>query len=563
MTAGLVAGRFHLRRLLGSGGTASVFEADDVHTGGTVALKLLHAHLAHGPEAVDAFFEEVRAAQAIVHPNLAQIYDAGVDSRDPPVVWIAMELVPGVSLADHVRERGALDLADAVVLGRTVLDALTAVHASGVVHRDVSPANIMFDPSERASVTSPEAFARGIRLLDFGLADVPGRTTLGGDALLSAMPSGAEGVVASVPYASPEQLSGAAVEEPSDLYQLGASLYLALTGHAPFGGDPAAVVRAHLSAPPPVVSARRRDAPRALDAVIATSMLKRAEDRYADATAMRRALDAVPLVAGAAPAAATSLTRVYRTTVAADDDAPQADAATVGPTIATEPFSAPSGGGWRLALVAAVLIAATTGAAGWSAMAASSRPAPTAAVGAATSPVPSAPPASTSATTVLVRVPDVSTLSLVDATRALERAGLVVGDVAREDGPGSVDTVRGTTPAAGDTVAPGTAVVVHAASGVNVVPTVAGLAPADAQGVLSAAGFSSRVEDGGTGASGMVALTVPGAGQSAPVGTLVALWVPRAEPTTPTPNPTPLPTRVTTPTPQPTPTPGSTGQGGQ
>ncbi|MBF4562960.1 serine/threonine protein kinase [Microbacterium sp. VKM Ac-2870] len=166
MTAGLVAGRFHLRRLLGSGGTASVFEADDVHTGGTVALKLLHAHLAHGPEAVDAFFEEVRAAQAIVHPNLAQIYDAGVDSRDPPVVWIAMELVPGVSLADHVRERGALDLADAVVLGRTVLDALTAVHASGVVHRDVSPANIMFDPSERASVTSPEAFARGIRLLD-------------------------------------------------------------------------------------------------------------------------------------------------------------------------------------------------------------------------------------------------------------------------------------------------------------------------------------------------------------------------------------------------------------
>ena len=98
MSDGLVAGRFRLRGLLGSGGTAAVFAADDTQAGGSVALKLLHPHLAAERRAWDAFFEEVRAAQSISHPGLVEVRDAGIVDADPPVVWIAMELVIGHSL---------------------------------------------------------------------------------------------------------------------------------------------------------------------------------------------------------------------------------------------------------------------------------------------------------------------------------------------------------------------------------------------------------------------------------------------------------------------------------
>lgn len=205
MSDGLIAERFHLRKLRGSGGTAAVFEADDTRHGRRVAVKLLHPHLAVGPVAWEAFFEEVRAAQAIAQPNIAEVYDAGLAPGDPPVAWIAMELVEGVTLADHVRERGPLTIVDAVAVFAAVLDATGAAHAGGVVHRDITPSNIMLTSSASADA---DGTVSGIRLLDFGLADVPGRTTRGADPLLSGAASeGADaGVVASVPYAQ-QQLS--------------------------------------------------------------------------------------------------------------------------------------------------------------------------------------------------------------------------------------------------------------------------------------------------------------------------------------------------------------------
>jgi len=567
MTAGLIAGRFHLRRLLGSGGTASVFEADDVRTGRTVALKLLHAHLASGPEVSGAFFEEVRAVSAIAHPNLAQIYDAGVDGDDLPIVWIAMELVPGVSLADHVREHGRLEIEHAVVIGRAVLDALTAVHAAGVVHRDVTPANIMFDPSRGERGAASDVFARSVRLLDFGLADIPGRTTRGGDLLLSVPPSHADGVVASVPYASPEQLSGQAVGEQSDLYQLGVSLYVGLTGQVPFSGGAEAVARAHLSAPPPVVSARRRDAPRALDRVIATAMLKRPADRYPDAAAMRRALDDV-LRDGVYPGPAadpdtdtdtdssTALTRVYRTTVTGDAGSVGRTERDIGGPIAAS-TAATSPSGWRAPVIVALIIAVTTAVAGWSAMAASRTPEPTQRAAPATSVTPESPSATPSAAVEVVHVPDVSALALPEATRVLERAGLVVGDVVREDGPEAADTVRATIPRAGESLRPGATVEVHAASGLNAVPRAVGLPIAEAQALLVAAGFASRSENG---TSGIVAETTPAAGEVTPVGTVVTLRGSTADPGTPAPtaSPTATPTPTMTPTLAPTPVPTDT-----
>lgn len=559
MSDGLIAERFRLRKLRGSGGTAAVFEADDTRHGRRVAVKLLHPHLAVGPVAWEAFFEEVRAAQAIAHPNIAEVYDAGLAPGDPPVAWIAMELVEGVTLADHVRERGPLTIVDAVAVFAAVLDATGAAHAGGVVHRDITPSNIML--TSRASADA-DGTVSGIRLLDFGLADVPGRTTRGADPLLSGAASeGADaGVVASVPYASPEQLSGEAVGEASDIYQIGATLFFALTGRSPFEGETAAVVRAHLSAPPPVPSARRRGIPSALDRLVTTAMLKRPQDRYPDAAAMRAALDAVIDVGpGEAMAASpTVATRVYRTRL------PSGDVPTGGSglPLASTPGPSPASlshtrGAWRAPLIAAGLIAAVTAAAGWSAMAASTPENPIATAGAAATATatsaPSASPADTAAVSARRVVPDVRGLTVDEAVSTVERAGLTVGDIGRDDGPAVRDTVLASVPAAGDEVRAGAVIALRAASGLNTVPVVTGMVPAEAQGVLSAAGFSSRVAVGGSGVPGVVAETAPGPGQVAAVGGVVVLRVPPEASATPrasaSPSPTPLPSATPTDTP--------------
>lgn len=556
MSEGLIAERFRLRKLRGSGGTAAVFEADDTLHGRRVAVKLLHPHLAVGPVAWEAFFEEVRAAQAIAHPNIAEVYDAGLAPGDPPVAWIAMELVEGVTLADHVRERGPLTIADAVAVFAAVLDATGAAHAGGVVHRDITPSNIMLTSSASADA---DGTVSGIRLLDFGLADVPGRTTRGADPLLSGAASEASnaGVVASVPYASPEQLSGEAVGEASDIYQIGATLFFALTGRSPFEGETAAVVRAHLSAPPPVPSARRRGIPPALDRLVTTAMLKRQQDRYPDAAAMRAALDAV-IDVGPGEARTTSptvATRVYRTRLPGGDVPTGGSglplAATPGPSPA--PFSH-TRGAWRAPLIAAGLIAAVTAAAGWSAMAASTPENPIATAGAAVTgtatSAPSASPADTAAVSARRAVPDVRGLTVDEAVSTVERAGLTVGDIGRDDGPAVRDTVLASVPAAGDEVRAGAVIALRAASGLNTVPVVTGMVPAEAQGALSTAGFSSRVAVGGWGVPGVVAETAPGSGQVAAVGSVVVLRIPPEASATPSasasPTRTPLPSSTPT-----------------
>ncbi|MBN9177887.1 MAG: protein kinase [Microbacterium sp.] len=575
MTDGLIAGRFQLRRLLGAGGTASVFEAVDARSGGAVALKLLHPHLAADRAVWDAFFEEVRAAQTVDHPGIARVIDEGVDSAEPPVVWIAMELVAGTSLADHVADHGPLPVDAAIVVATALLDALQAAHACGVVHRDVTPANVMIDPLLLTVPLDAPAFARSVRLLDFGLADVPGRSTAGADPLLSSATTEASlGVVASVPYASPEQVSAGAVAEGSDLYQVAATLYFALTGSPPFVGDTAVVARAHLSAPPPVPSSRRSGVPRAVDRIVTTAMMKRADDRFPNAAAMAAALRAaMPEVAelpaaslesdggkGDAPYAATvqdrtALTRVYRTSVPAGPDVPRSE---VTPAAMT-----PAGrGGWGAPLIAVLAIASITAAVGISAIAASNAPTPLTAPPAAptaTEASSPAPPSATETEAPRALVPAITGLVLSDAVAALQREGLVLGDIAREDAPSQVDVVLGATPAVGEYTRVGSVVALRVATGRNVVPDTIGLSRTEAIGKLAAAGFGTRdavqaPDDGGA----TVSAASPAAGQVAAVGTVVVLTLVArsAVPSTPT----PVPTSTSTPLPTPAATPSESGR---
>ncbi|GAB3145886.1 hypothetical protein GCM10027058_02850 [Microbacterium neimengense] len=540
----LLAGRFRLRSLLGSGGTAAVFAAEDTRTGEMIALKLLHPHLAEDPARWDAFFEEVHAARAVDHENIARVLDAGVADDGTAVVWIAMELAQGVTLTDHVQLNGPLDPSRAREIADRVLAALSAAHAQSVVHRDVTPANILIDPD-----ASDADVGKSVTLLDFGLADVPGRPTVGTDALLSGAEGAVEGVVASVAYASPEQLRGAPVTEASDLYQVGAVLFFLLTGRAPYAGDAAAIARAHLTAAPPLPSARRRGVPRALDRVVATAMLKDPADRYPDAERMRQALAAVASSAvSELSEAPTGPTRHYRTLV------PASPGSTVtGDALpAAQPGSAAVRGRWPLWIAAAaaslcvVAVIAVSAAAGSAPSAAPSRPAPTAVALATPEPTTTETVSPRPATVV---VPRLAGLALIDATRVLETAGLRLGDLVRVDAPAAADVVLGADPAEGSAPEIGSPVSLRVATGNNSVPSVAGMTLVDAQAAVVAAGFRPITEYSGRGTAGLALASRPSAGELLPFGDAVTLVAARPEPSpTPVPTPTPTPSTSATPT---------------
>ncbi|MDR6198803.1 hypothetical protein QE374_000712 [Microbacterium sp. SORGH_AS428] len=545
-----MAERFRLRELLGSGGTAAVYRAFDTRRDQDVALKLLHPHLAADPPMREAFFEEVRAAQSASHPALVEIYDSGVAELDPPVVWIALELVAGVTLADYVRAGSALPSAAVAVLADRLLQALDALHAVGVVHRDVSPQNVMFDPE---AIADGGTLAASVRLLDFGLADVAGRTTRGTDALLSGSGMG-DGVVATVAYAAPEQLLGRPVEVASDIYQAGATLFVALTGSDPFFGDVSAITRAHVAAPPPVPSARRRGIPRAWDRVITTAMLKDPEDRFAGAEAMRTALAAAlgPAAARARPVAepaGTAVTRPYRpappvsraTDAVAQPDAP--------PPAAELRARASPWPGWVAAgvgVAAIVGVVALSAAAGSAPSAVPTRTSTTVPVGAP--PVSPTPSSSPSVEAVWHEVPPLVGRTLADARTALDAAGLATGTITTENGPMPAETVLGSDPPAGESRTRGAAVALRIASGVNTVPDVRGLSSAEATAALVGAGFAVATGQEDAASASFVTATSPAPNQIALVGSVVTMTIPSAAPVTPTPSPavTPAPTGTAT-----------------
>ncbi len=551
MTARFVGGRFVLGGLLGAGGTASVYEAATL-AGDPVAIKILHPALSGTTAMREAFFEEVRAARAVGHVGVARMYDSGVDAGEPPTAWIAMELVRGRTLSRVVAERGALALTDADAVARGLLAALAAAHRAGVVHRDVTPTNVMIDPD---ALGRPAALQASLRLLDFGLADIPGRPTAGADALLSGL-GPVDGVVASVPYASPEHLRGDAVTESADVYQAAGTIFFALTARAPFVGERSEVVRAHLHAPAVRVSAVRDGVSPDIDRWLATALGKDPRARFPDAAVMLAAMPdaratgvqgAVPRVGAPESPEPTRLLPVAATSAPAAAGIPRGRA------------SGPGASGWLVATVGGLAIAAILASAA-GAGAGGSAPGPDAgpAVSASAPPTPTATPsASGEGSAPLQAVPEIEGLSLADAVAQLTSRGFVVGTVAHVDAPRAADTVLSSDPAPGATVRAGRDVVLRVASGNNLVPGVAGRRPDEAVMLLAEAGFSASTRTVLAAPAGAAAGTEPAEGTSLPLGAAVVLLVGAdAPPPTPTPPPaTPGPPA----TPAPTLTPGAGG----
>src|SRR4051812_21455829 len=261
-----IAERYSLRERIAVGGMGEVHLATDDRLGRLVAVKVLAAVYADSPDFVERFRREALTAAALSHPNIAQVYDYGVDG---PSHFIVMEYAEGQDLANVIRERGRLTPADAVRVAEQVCAALAAAHRAGVVHRDIKPGNVIVRGDGTVKVT------------DFGIARARGQASLTDTGM----------VMGTAAYIAPEQARGEATTPSSDLYSVGILLFQMLTGSVPFDGDtPVAIAMRHLDEPVPLPSSRVADLPANLDEVVVRATAKSPADRYADADAMAAAL---------------------------------------------------------------------------------------------------------------------------------------------------------------------------------------------------------------------------------------------------------------------------------
>ena len=256
----LFHGRYEIEKALGRGGMGMVYRAHDRTLDEHVAIKVLRPDFAEDPKMADRFRSEIKIARKIRHRNVCAIHDYG---EDRGLLYISMELIDGVDMKQVLRERGGLPSDEAYDVSIQLAEGLEAVHAAGIIHRDLKTPNIMVD---REHV---------VRLMDFGIAK---RQEGGGTAT-------ATGQVLGTPeYMSPEQAQGHKVDFRTDIYALGVVVYEIFTGSVPFRGDtPISTILKHLHDPPQLEVARL---PEALRPVLRRMLAKEPDLRYATARAV-------------------------------------------------------------------------------------------------------------------------------------------------------------------------------------------------------------------------------------------------------------------------------------
>jgi serine/threonine-protein kinase len=261
--------RYTVEREIGRGGAARVFLAQDKE-GRKVALKILHPELAISVTA-QRFLREISMLSRLQHPHIAQMLDYGELDM---LVFYAMRFIEGPNLRVHLEREGVCRVGDAVQHASEMLDALSAAHALGIVHRDVKPENIVLSP-------------QGAVLLDFGIARA---VAVSGNERLTR--SGF--TVGTSAYMSPEQVNGGDLDQRSDIYSLGCVLFECLAGRPPFH-DPleAAVLKMHMQVPAPDVRRLRKEVPRPLSDLVGKALAKDPKDRWQTARQMLEALGAV------------------------------------------------------------------------------------------------------------------------------------------------------------------------------------------------------------------------------------------------------------------------------
>ncbi|GAA1881811.1 Stk1 family PASTA domain-containing Ser/Thr kinase [Lapillicoccus jejuensis] len=622
-TPRLLGGRYEVHELIGRGGMAQVHRGVDTRLERPVAVKVLRSDLARDPTFLARFRREAQAAAGLNHPAVVAIYDSGEDVDealgvlDASVVpYIVMEVVEGETLRERLRRTGPLEPAEAARVTEGVLSALAAAHRSGIVHRDVKPANVMLTDGGQ------------VKVMDFGIARALADS--------AATMTQTQAVVGTAQYLSPEQAQGQHVDARSDLYSTGCLLYELLTGRPPFRGDsPVAVAFQHVTEPPQPPSTHRAGIDRPFDEVTVHALAKDRERRYPSAEQFRADLVAArtgrPVseaatrsLSAAAPGTrptpgttdvATAVVRPvhhggapgadpYGARPAPGPGAPAGDTAlldrdrVVGRREPDRPRRRRSGTAVVLTLVAVLALVVGLVAARELLGPGGSVTVPTVAgleigpaqaavtargllvqVAEVTDPsvapgrvVRSAPGAGTSVPSGSsvrldvstgpgqVAVPQVAGRTQEEATSALAAVGLSVTTIRQVDvADQPAGRVVATEPSVGSVVAPTQGITLDVATGKVPVPDVVGRHYSVAQSTLGQQGLKVVVQEVDSDQlEGTVLSQDPPASSVVDVGSRVTLRIARRQAATPTPTPTATPTATSAPTPTPSATPTPT-----
>jgi len=267
-----LGGRYQLGPMIGTGGMADVYLAEDLRLHREVAIKILRSDLARDPAFVTRFNKEALAVAALNHPGIVAVYDSGQEKTTSGVMpYIVMEYVEGKTLRELLHDGDRLLFDRAIEIVEGILNALSYSHKSGIVHRDIKPGNIMITESG------------AVKVMDFGIA----RALADAGATLTSTWN----IVGTAQYLSPEQATGGQADLRSDLYSVGCLFYELISGQPPFSGEtPVAIAYQHVSAPLIPVTSLTTGLDPAIDSFFEVALAKSPENRYQNAASMLRDL---------------------------------------------------------------------------------------------------------------------------------------------------------------------------------------------------------------------------------------------------------------------------------
>ncbi|WP_052807279.1 protein kinase domain-containing protein [Risungbinella massiliensis] len=267
MKGKILGGRYLIKRPLGQGAMAVVYEAEDSHLQRSVAVKVMRPEFATNEHLLNRFIIEAQATAKLSHENIVQLFNMGMDGG---YYYLVIEHVKGKTLKQHIADLGALTAEESIEIAIQMCDALIHAHDNGILHRDIKPQNILWYDYGK------------VKVADFGLARFSSQAS---------MHTEPGAIMGSVLYLSPEQLEGKDLFDSSDLYPVGVILYECLIGQPPFTGENGLeVALAHLQKPMPSVLDIRPDLPPELEILIQKATTKDPTERYLSARALKGAL---------------------------------------------------------------------------------------------------------------------------------------------------------------------------------------------------------------------------------------------------------------------------------